>query len=213
LRATALELSIDAEAAPARPAPTNVPTTRQSPSGPTSPTGAEAPARVAVDAGVAVVQNLEGPPPLLAPIGRLRLGLTSWLHARFSAAGLGTRPEVETSYGSATVSQSFLLLEVGTVLRPHELIHPMLSVGSGVLNVNIDGTGMPPYLGESADEWLAAIDVGLGLALAFRSRSAAVVELHTLVALPHPVVRFVDTNAATLGYPSLILTLALEVAP
>ena len=37
-------------------------------------------------------------------------------------------------------------------------------------------------------------------------------ELHALVASPHPVVRFVDTRAATIGYPSLMLTLALQVA-
>lgn len=213
LRATALELSIDDGAGPARPAVPDPPAPSESPAGPASPPGSEEPAVLAVDAGMAVIQNVEGPPPLLVPIGRVRLGFTSWLHARFSAAGLGTRPEVETSYGSATVSQSFLLLEVGTVLRPDELIRPMWSVGSGVLHVNIDGTGTSPYVGESAEEWLAAIDVGLGLALAFRSRSAAVVELHTLVALPHPVIRFADTNAAALGYPSLILSLALEIAP
>jgi hypothetical protein len=213
LRATALELSIDDEAGPARPAAAEPATTSESPAGPTSRTGSEEPAVLAVDAGMAVIQNVQGPPPLLVPIGRVRLGLTSWLHARFSAAGLGTRPEVETSFGSATVSQSFLLLEVGTVLRPDQLIHPLFNVGSGVLHVNVDGAGTSPYVGESADEWLAAIDVGLGLALAFRSRSAAVVELHTLVALPHPVIRFADTNAAALGYPSLILSLALEIAP
>jgi len=38
-------------------------------------------------------------------------------------------------------------------------------------------------------------------------------ELHALLASPHPVIRFIDTRAAIVGYPSLILTLALRVAP
>jgi hypothetical protein len=58
-----------------------------------------------------------------------------------------------------------------------------------------------------------AADGGVGIALAIGSRAAVVTELHALVASPHPVVRFVDTRAATIGYPSLILTLTLQVAP
>jgi len=40
-----------------------------------------------------------------------------------------------------------------------------------------------------------------------------VAELHALVAEPHPFVRFVDIRAGTIAYPSVIVTLALEVAP
>jgi len=44
------------------------------------------------------------------------------------------------------------------------------------------------------------------------SRAALVTELHALLASPHPGVGFVDTRAATIGYPALMLTLALRVA-
>jgi hypothetical protein len=33
------------------------------------------------------------------------------------------------------------------------------------------------------------------------------------VASPHPSIRFVDSVPATMGYPSLMLTLALQVTP
>jgi len=45
------------------------------------------------------------------------------------------------------------------------------------------------------------------------SRAALVTELHARVAAPHPVVRFADTRAATIGYPSVIVTVSLQVAP
>ena len=87
----------------------------------------------------------------------------------------------------------------------------MLSLGAGVLNVAVVGTGTAPYEGREARQWSAAFDVGAGVALAIGSRAALVSEVHALMASPHPVVRFADTNTATIGFPSLIYTLALQV--
>jgi hypothetical protein len=69
-----------------------------------------------------------------------------------------------------------------------------------------------PYAGREPRQWSAAFDAGFGLALVISSRAALVTELHALVATPHPVVRFVDTRAATIGYPSFMPTLALQVS-
>jgi hypothetical protein len=38
-----------------------------------------------------------------------------------------------------------------------------------------------------------------------------VTEVHALIASPRPVVRIADTDTATIGFPSLIYTLALQV--
>ena len=92
-------------------------------------------------------------------------------------------------------------------------IRPIVSLGAGALNVAVVGTGAAPYEGREPQRWSAAFDGGVGVAFAVGSRAALVTELHALLASPHPVVRFVDTRAATIGYPSLILTLALQVAP
>jgi len=73
------------------------------------------------------------------------------------------------------------------------------------------GTG--PYEGRAPQRWSAAFDGGVGVALVRRSRAALVTELHARVAAPHPVVRFADTRAATIGYPSVIVTVSLQVAP
>jgi len=90
---------------------------------------------------------------------------------------------------------------------------PFVSIGAGALNVAVSGRGEGQYEGRAPQRWSAAFDGGIGVALVVRSRAALVTELHALVAAPHPVVRFADTRAATIGYPSLILTLALQVAP
>lgn len=211
LRATALELSIDPddgskqETGPQQPDP--------SPPVATPTHAPEPPTRLTIDLGVAGLQSIKGPPPSLSPIARLALGLTDRLQARLSVSGLGTRPRVATANGSATVAQDFALLELTAVLRATQRVRPMASLGSGLLSVKATGTGKPPYEGREAHQWSGAIDAGLGVALAFRARAAMVAELHTLLAWPHPVVRVLDVRTATMAYPSLIFTLALQVAP
>ena len=212
LRATALELSIGIEPAPrARDQPQlrpklpsvralRAPVPRHRPSSPStwaSRTWA----------------SIEGPPPAVAPVGRVALRLSDWAWARITAAGLGTRPSVETAYGSATLAQTVALAEAVAVFRGDKRLRPFVSIGAGALNVAVSGTGAAPYEGRAPQRWSAAFDGGVGVALAVRSRAALVTELHALVAAPHPVVRFADTRAATIGYPSVILTLALQVAP
>ena len=77
----------------------------------------------------------------------------------------------------------------------------------------VAGTGAAPYEGREPQRWSAAFDGGVGVAFAVGSHAAFVTELHALVASPHPVVRFVDARAATIGYPSVIVSLALRVTP
>lgn len=209
LRATALELSIGLEPAPRpeKPRPT------EGDAGPTVRPPAMRSATVTVDLGVARWASIEGPPPALAPVGRIALRLSNWAWARITAAGLGTRPSLETAYGSATLAQTVALAEAMAVFRGDKRLRPFVSVGAGALNVAVSGTGAGQYEGRAPQRWSAAFDGGVGVAFAVRARAALVTELHGLVAAPHPVVRFVDTRAATIGYPSVILTVALQVAP
>jgi hypothetical protein len=210
LRATSLELSIDSERAPPPQEPRE-PTATVEVSPPASPAVAcEAPVLVAT-IGVGIWNSIEGPSAAVVPIGRVGVRLSDWAWARISAAGLGTRPRVDMAAGSATVSQNVVLGELAAAFRPRRRLHPMLSLGAGVLNVAVVGTGTAPYQGREARQWSAAFDAGAGIGLAIGSRAALVTEVHALVASPRPVVRFADTNVATIGFPSLIYTLALQV--
>ncbi len=208
LRATALELSVETSgtATPPQPRPITNGALRS------AAIAAES-TPFSVDSGFVVFQNPKGVPPSFAPVLRLGFRLASWVELRTSAGGLGTRPRVETPHGSASVSQSFLLFELATRLAERGVVRPRASLGGGLLHVGISGTGVPPYEGRQAERWSASIDGGVGLALPFRSRAAVVAELHCLLASPHPSIRFVDTVPATIGNPSLMLSLALEVMP
>jgi hypothetical protein len=165
-----------------------------------------------VDMGLAMWKGIGGPPPAVTPVGRLSLRLSNWSQVRLSVAGLGSQPVVRTPYGNASVSQSMALLELALAPRVDQRIHPLLSLGGGVINVAVAGTGVPPYEGLNARQWSAAVDAGAGIALDLSSRAALSTELHAFLASPRPVVRFIDTHAATIGSPTLMFSLALRVA-
>ena len=212
LRATALELAIEIERSPRarEPAPARAEAAVHPIAAPAGP-AAEA-ALVTADLGVGVWSSVDGPPAAVAPVARIGVRVADWAWARVSVAGLGSRPRVDTSYGSAVLSQSVALLEAAAVLRRDKRVRPMFSLGAGVLNLAVVGTGAAPYESREPQQWSAAFDAGAGVAFAVGARAALVTELHALLAAPHPVVRFVDTRAATIGYPSLIFTMALRVA-
>jgi hypothetical protein len=217
LRATALELSIESRRAPPPQKPPEPrPEVETTPTSATSPFAAAAAREariVAVTMGIGIWNSVEGPSPAVVPMGRIGVRLSGWAWARVSVAGLGSRPRIDTAHGSATISQSLALAELAAVFRPERSFHPMLSLGAGALNVAILGTGAAPFEGRDPHRWSAAFDGGVGVWFGVSSRAALVAELHALVAEPHPVLRFVDIRAATVAYPSVMLTLALEVAP
>ena len=213
LRATALELSLEIEPPPRaeklvepRPQP-------GMPSSSIPPAPTPGSAIVVVDMGVGMWTSVDGPPPAWAPVGRVGLHLYEWAWARVSIAGFGSRPRVDTTYGSAWLSQTMALLECAAIFRHDKRVRPTVSLGAGALEVEIVGTGAAPYEGRETQRWSAALDGGVGVAFAVGSHAAVATELHALLASPHPVIHFVDMRAGTVGYPSLILTLALRVAP
>jgi hypothetical protein len=213
LRATAFELSMG----PSAP-PSVAPLARESravprPSGPDPDRASEAPSPLALDLGVGLWQSLGGPPPAVAPLARLRYGINGCMAARLSAMGLGTHSRMRDTRGTATVTQDVVLLELVFAPGAQQRLKPLASAGAGVLHVSVAGVGVAPYEGRDARKWSSVVDAGVGVALALRSHAALVAELHAFLASPRPVVHFADSSAATIGYPSLILTLALQVSP
>lgn len=211
LRATALELSIGVGAAapPETPKPSEADLVRPV----DAPVATPSAVAVTIDLGLATWASFGGPPPAVTPIGRIALRLSNQAWARITVAGLGTRPSLETRYGSATVAQTLALGEAVVMFRGDKPLRPFVSLGAGAVEVAVSGTGMSPYEGRTPQRWSAAFDGGLGAAFLLNARAALVAELHGLVAAPHPVVRFADTRAATIGYPSVVVTAALQVAP
>jgi hypothetical protein len=77
--------------------------------------------------------------------------------------------------------------------------------------VSVAGIGAGRYEGRDSQRWSAAFGGGVGAAFAIGSRAALATDLQALVASPHPIVRFVDTAVATVGYPALLWTVTLQV--
>jgi hypothetical protein len=212
LRATSFELSLGAEeTTPIRP-PAAAPQVSEPPPAPVASPSSPNGSALDIDVGVALLHSFAGPPPAIMAIGRLRYRFAGRLYVRVTAAGLGSRPEVETTYGSAALSQSIGAVELGAVFRPDKRVRPSVFGGAGALNVSIIGAGNLPYEGRNAGRWAAAFVGGLAVAFAIRSHLVLTTDLCVLLAMPHPTVRFVDTKAATIGFPSLVLTVALQVA-
>jgi hypothetical protein len=218
VRATSLELSLGSEtAAETRPppdvpvSPSPRPTTQVD--SPRTQAGSSLPAIFDFDMGLALMSSVDGPGPAVLPMGRLRWHFWRSFNGRVSLFGLGTQPRVDTSSGWATVSQSIGLIELGATFHRDRTLRPSVSVGAGALHVSVLGVGNPPYEGRDPAHWSAALDGGLGIAFALTRTVALAAEVHALVAIPHPTQNFVEMDEATIGFPSLLFTAAVQVAP
>ena len=197
LKASALKLLLETtRPAPKPPIPGAPTTTTATPAPRTRPFGLEA--------GISMLESVRGPGPAALPVVRARAWFGDSSFGRVTLAGLGSRPRVETSIGSASVTQAFGLGELATAFRAGRRWRPILSLGAGALYVETDGAAVSPYLGRQPSHWVAAADAGTGVLANLGSGLSFAFEVHALVAFPHPTIRFVDLEPATIGYPALI---------
>jgi hypothetical protein len=164
---------------------------------------------VGLEAGLSMLASVGGPGPAALPLGRVRGRLSDRVFVRLTLAGLGTRPRIETSIGSASVVQSFGLGELALVLRPGASFRPTFSLGAGALYAQSDGQGVWPYAGQRQTRWVAATDAGVGLLASTDARVSFAFEVHALVAFPHPKVRLYDVESATLAFPAVLASLTM----
>lgn len=204
LKASALKRLIDAPPPPSPP-----PSTRPSPAPPPMASPAAAAPRLGLEAGLAVLGNVGGPGPTAVPLLRGRLRLGSFLFARVTLAGLGSEARVDTKDGSATVDQSFALVELAAALRPGRRLRPGLSLGGGAFRDQSRGEGRWPYQGRDDAQWALALDGGLGVLLQVSSSVSFALEAHAIVAIPHATVRFDTHEGARLGFPALLGSLSM----
>jgi hypothetical protein len=229
LKASALELLLepDSEAVPESPPRPDAPVAGAPPApvAPTTSAGGAAPAltaarqsveppaspahRLALEAGISLLDSVGGPALAAAPIIRARVGLGDRLVLRATLAGLGSRPRVDSPFGSASVAQSFGLAELGVALRPGRRWRPTASLGAGALYVQGEGEGNGSYRGARAARWAGALDAGIGVLAQLGGALAVTFELHGLLALPHPTLRFSDVEVGTVGFPALIASLTI----
>jgi hypothetical protein len=213
LRAMLVEASVE-EKRPASPPPAAPPAASTTTT--TTTTAAESPAqahlvpwRLGLELGGAVFGGAGGLGTSVAAAARLRFALDERVWVRASAIGFGTNPRVKADLGSATVSQTFLLLEAAAWLRPGRTLRPMASLGVGGERFAVDGSADLPYRGEQNASWAFAADVGLGVSLRLAQHFELQLEMHALVAAPRPWVRLFDAEGGRAGQPTLLAVLTL----
>jgi hypothetical protein len=162
-----------------------------------------------IETGIAVVESIGGLGAAAIPVIRLRAELTGTIFLRLGVAALGSRPTVETSIGSATISQAFGLIEGGIEFRPGRRLQPQISLGAGGLRVDEVGRGVSPVQGQAGGRWAGLVDGGAGLSAGLAPGLALVAEVHAFVAFPYPTIRFVDTTVSSVGRPALVQLLTL----
>lgn len=213
LRASALKLQVDSSRPrpPPPPSPSPSPPARPAPETVRRKDSPPAPQRrsVALEAGVSMLVSPGQLDPAAVPLARLRVVVAGPMVARLTIAGLGTRPRVETSRGSAAVAQEIGLLELGAVFRRDRRLAPTIMLEGGVLHVRSDGEGAPHYIGRQDQRWAALAGVGAGVVVALSRQLAVAFEAHVVVAAPYPLVRFDDLDAAQVARPALWTTLTL----
>jgi len=211
LRASALKLLVESSRQAPASAPAPVPAPRAAPVETRCPPEVPVQSRrvVALETGVSLLISSAELEPAVMPLARLRVTATGPIIARLTIAGLGTRPRVETSRGTAAVAQELGVLELGAVFRRERRLAPTITLGGGVLHVRTDAQGVAPYMGRQDERWAALIGIGAGLVGGFGGPLAVALEAHVMLAGPYPVVRFVDLEAAKLARPAVWITLTV----
>jgi hypothetical protein len=165
--------------------------------------------RVGLEVGAAGMMSLDGVGPALLPTVRAGWAARPWLLLQASAAGLGTRPQVTTSAGSARVAQNYALLGARLRFRSDQRVWPFLGLALGALHTSVDGQTGLGTSGHSLSRWSALLDVSVGTGLRLHGRFFLTLAVHAQVAQPYAAIHIVDGVAATSGRPNLLLTLTV----
>jgi hypothetical protein len=156
-----------------------------------------------IDGGAAMLAGFGGVRATILPVARLRMSLGESFTARVTVAGLGTRPTVSAEDGTAAISQELALVELQTIFGKGKWVRPVLSLGAGAYHVGAVGNARWPYQGVDVARWAVAADAGAGISLPLSSTFEISIEGHAMVATPYPLIRFLGSDIANTGRPSV----------
>jgi hypothetical protein len=165
--------------------------------------------RIGVEVGATALIGLDGVGTAFLPALQVDWVARPSFLVQISMAGLGSRPSVEGSLGSAQVAQEYGVVGACYRARPRERVSPFLSLSAGALHTSVEGRGNPPNPGLSDQQWSFLVDAGLGTWVRLRDRFQVAVAAHVQFAEPYLGVRFANTVVATSGRPNLLLTLTV----
>ncbi len=165
--------------------------------------------RVGIELGAASSMSLDGLGPAIMPTLGVGWAAQPWLVVRASAAGLGTRPTVSNSAGSARVAQQHAVLGVYYRFRAGQRLWPLVGLSAGALHTSVQGHTGNGTSGHNLGRWSALLDVSLGTGMRLHGRWYLSLAAHVQVAEPYVAIDIVDTIGATAGRPNLLLSLTV----
>jgi hypothetical protein len=170
----------------------------------------EAPLRLGLELGAAlIVPSFDGVGPAIAPLVRINGDLAAPVALQIEAAGFGSRPEVGNSTGNARIAQQHALAGVCTCGPSARRLRPTVAILAGVWHTSVDGRAEAPAHGHAVAQWSLLLQASLGARLVASSRYEVALAVHAQVAEPYVAVYVGDQAIATLGRPTLGVTLTL----
>lgn len=163
--------------------------------------------------GVAALVSLDGVGPALLPIVRFDWALAPELVLEATLAGLGTRPSVATTAGSAEVAIQYGMLGACYRLDWGHRLRPLGALSLGALRTAVTGRAVLPQEGHSVEQWSFLLDASLGAAFELSRHYTVVLAGHVQLAEPYVAIHFGEQQVASLGRPNLLLTLTFGAWP
>jgi hypothetical protein len=140
---------------------------------------------------------------------RARFALLESLQIRLSFAGLGTRPQVGGTGGTAQIAEWWGLADGVFLPFPKLIVRPIASLALGTFHTTVKGEASFPYRGVDASQWALAADAGVGVCVRLASRLELVAEGYALLTTPEPIVRFVSDEGPHVARPAVASSLSL----
>jgi hypothetical protein len=162
----------------------------------------------AASIGVATLHSFRGIGPGVLPVGKLSYGTGAWA-ARLSLAGLGPGVRVEGSVGSALVHQELVSVELLRVLFNHRVFALFGSVGGGLHHLRLAGEAATPYYAREGGLTTPMFTAGIGAEARLAPHLSLVFDITALLTRTSAVVRFMDTEVASAGRPSVLAGVAV----
>jgi hypothetical protein len=211
VKARLAELALTREREPLAPPPITPP-----PAPVTTPASRGAHPQLAL--GIGLLEGFQQGQQALIPVLRLGVVLPErWtgeivaLDVRGSFIGLGRTARVERDPGAATLRHTIAGLDAVVRFLPHRRVQPFLSLGAGVLALDVAGDAPDPYRNASSRTLSGLLNASGGLWLQPLAGFGLVVEGQLMDAWSKTVVRIAGEDAAEVAAPLLLLSGGLMV--
>lgn len=147
--------------------------------------------------------------PAFLPLARLDWSVRPWFVMEAALAGFGSRPTLTGPAGQAQVAYTYSTLGIRAHFRTKKRLQPYLSLATGLLRTAVEGEAHSPGLAHRVDQWSLLLDGSVGAGWSLTNRYFLTLGTHIQLAEPYVAVHFAEAVVATLGRPSLALTLTV----